>query len=398
MFAVILPRMMRFIRPLLMAVLAVCMLSAGTPSHARSLVWPQFRWWDDHQFRHKHQHKRTKSDLAKPQFQDAPKGPFQIVISIADQRISLYENGTLIARSSVSTGVQGHPTPLGVFSVLGKEKWHRSNIYSAAPMPYMQRITWSGIALHAGDLPGYPASHGCIRLTNDFAIRLWHLTKRGTRVIIAHDDIRPVEVSNPHLFLPKPEVASDSAESATLAADSIAAAETHAPLMSSVQIQEGAKTSGSASAEATPKKAVPISLFVSRKLSKLFVRQGFTPLFDVPVKIQNPAEPIGTHVFSATEFQNETIRWTVVSIPEKPPRGPGVPPKSHKETTRQTIENIPLVPPPNTANAALDRIEIPQEVVERITELLTPGSSLIVSDYGISNETGVDTDFIVVTQ
>jgi L,D-transpeptidase catalytic domain len=107
------------------------------------------------------------------------KGPLQIIVSIADQRISVYDDGTLIARSSVSTGVQGHPTPVGVFSVTGKELWHQSNIYSAAPMPYMQRITWSGIALHAGVLPGHPASHGCIRLAKDFAVRLWHLTKRG---------------------------------------------------------------------------------------------------------------------------------------------------------------------------------------------------------------------------
>jgi hypothetical protein len=197
----------------------------------------QFRyWWGDHQFRHKHQHKRTKSDLTKkPQYQDAPKGPLQIIISIADQRISLYENGALIARSSVSTGVERHPTPLGVFSVLSKKKWHRSNIYSAAPMPYMQRITWSGIALHAGDLPGYPASHGCIRLTNDFAIRLWHLTKRGTRVIIAREDVRPVEITNPQLFVPRPRVASVSPESGTttLASnDSVAAATTRAPPMS----------------------------------------------------------------------------------------------------------------------------------------------------------------------
>src|SRR5215831_20921995 len=300
MFAVILPRMMRFIRPLIMAVLAVCMLSAGTPSHARSLVWPQFRWWDDNQFRHKHQHKRTKSDLAKPQFQDAPKGPFQIVISIADQRISLYENGTLIARSSVSTGVQGHPTPLGVFSVLGKEKWHRSNIYSAAPMPYMQRITWSGIALHAGDLPGYPASHGCIRLTNDFAIRLWRLTKRGTRVIIAREDIRPVEITNPHLFVPKPRIAQATPESSTTAVasdSSITTAAAHPPPMSGSH--EDVQTVNPASTGGRPQKVVPISVFVSRQLSKLFVRKGFTPLFDVPIKIRDPAEPMGTYVFSA---------------------------------------------------------------------------------------------------
>ena len=150
--------------------------------------------------------KASKTHQRTPQ-KTAAKGPLLIIISIADQRISLYDDGALVARSSVSTGVKGHPTPLGVFSVISKNKWHRSNIYSGAPMPYMQRITWSGIALHAGDLPGYPASHGCIRLTHDFAVRLWHLTKRGTRVIIAHDDIRPAEISNPQLFVPKPKVA-----------------------------------------------------------------------------------------------------------------------------------------------------------------------------------------------
>ena len=391
--------MMRFIHPspLVTATLAICMLSGTTPSHARSLFWPQFRWWDDHQFRHKHQHNRTKSDLAKkPQFQDAPKGPLQIIISIADQRISLYENSALIARSSVSTGVQGHPTPLGVFSVLGKEKWHRSNIYSAAPMPYMQRITWSGIALHAGDLPGYPASHGCIRLTNEFAIRLWHLTKRGTRVIIAHEDIRPVEANNPHLFQPKPEVTSGPAGSgpAGLANnDIVAASATYGQSMSNTETQKFVQPPAPASARAKPQKVVPISVFVSCKLSKLFVRRGFTPLFDVPVKIQNPEEPIGTHVFDTVGFQNEgvTIRWTAVTIPEKS----GIE-KLQKELIKNPIETIPSAP--DKANAALDRIEIPQDAIERISKSLTPGSSLIISDYGISNETGRDTDFIVLTR
>lgn len=384
-------RRIRYTRSLLLAALAICMLSAGTPSHARSLFWPQFSyWWGDHQFKHKHQHKRTKSDLTKkPQFQDASKGPLQIIISIADQRISLYENGALIARSSVSTGVERHPTPLGVFSVISKQKWHRSNIYSAAPMPYMQRITWSGIALHAGDLPGYPASHGCIRLTNDFAIRLWHLTKRGTRVIIAHEDVRPVEITNPQLFVPKPRVASVSPESGTttLASnDSVAAATTRAPPMSNTD--EGTKSSDPDSAGVRAQKVVPISVFVSRQLNKLFVRRGFTPLFDVPIKIRNPAEPMGTHVFSAMEFQNEgaAIRWTVVSIPEKSSLNQPTPPRLHKEA-----------PMPDKANAALERIEIAQDVADRISELLTPGSSLIISDHGISHETGRDTDFIVLT-
>ena len=148
-----------------------------------------------------------------------------------------------------------------------------------------------------------------------------------------------------------------------------------------------------------PQKVAPISVFVSRKLSKLFVRQGFTPLFDVPVKIQNPEEQLGTHVFTAMEFHNEgaDIRWTVVSMPEEFPRVSAGSSKERDAPAKQIIETALPVPLPDKASRALDRIEMPQDVVERISELLTPASSLIISDYGISHETGKDTDFIVVT-
>ena len=115
----------------------------------------------------------SKAKLEQPLAQ----GPFQIIVAIARQQVTLYGQNGPIAHAAISTGVPGHPTPLGVFTVISKHKWHQSNIYSGAPMPYMQRITWSGIALHAGPLPGYPASHGCIRLPQDFAIRLWGTTK-----------------------------------------------------------------------------------------------------------------------------------------------------------------------------------------------------------------------------
>src|SRR3979490_2691975 len=213
---------------------AIFMLSAGI-AHAQFQLWPQYTSWPGHYapFKHKHHHRQTNSELAKNvRPEDPPKGPLQIIISIADQRVSLFDNGTLIARSSVSTGTQGHPTPLGVFSVISKQRWHRSNIYSAAPMPYMQRITWSGIALHAGVLPGHPASHGCIRLTNGFANRLWHLTKRGARVIIAHDDVQPVEIINPRLFKPKATSGTLESRVATVAGNSTNAPATHGPLMS----------------------------------------------------------------------------------------------------------------------------------------------------------------------
>jgi hypothetical protein len=347
---------------------------------------------------HRHRHAEPKSGK-KDQAQDAPKGPLQIIISIADQRISVYDNDALIGRSSVSTGIRRHPTPRGVFSVISKERWHRSNLYSGAPMPYMQRITWSGIALHAGILPGYPASHGCIRLKNDFAIRLWHLTKRGTRVIIASHDIRPVEIAHPHLFASKPKAASRPPESRAAIADNAAmTAAAHPPSTPNAEAEQvtDVQASDPMRAAVAPPKIAPISVFVSRKSSKLFVRQGFKPLFDIPVKIQDPEQSLGTHVFTVLGFRNEveTLRWSVVSMPEKSHPTPS----KRRERGKQIVETTPPVSSPDKAKAALDRIEIPQDVVERILELLTPGSSLIVSDYGISGETGVDTDFIVVTQ
>src|SRR6202043_3529327 len=384
----------------LLITFAAFMLSAGI-AHAQFLSWPQDRSWSgDHApFGQKNEHRHTKSELAKNARPEAPpKGPLQIVISIADQRVSLFDNGALIARSSVSTGTQGHPTPPGVVSVISKQRWHRSNIYSAAPMPYMQRITWSGIALHAGVVPGHPASHGCIRLKNDFAVRLWHLTKRGTHVIIAHGDVQPVEITNPHLFQPKAASGSSEFQTATVATKSIGtAAATQGSLVSNAETPEAAslQVPGSVPAASAPKKIVPISIFVSRKLRKLFVRQGFTPLFDVPVKIENPEEPLGTHVFTAMEFQNEgtAIRWTVLSIRDEFPRIEGAT-KGREAPVKQTALSVPS---PDQANAVLNRIEIPQDTVERISKLLTPASSLIISDNGRSHETGKDSDFIVVT-
>jgi hypothetical protein len=381
----------RLIRATVRALLAVCMVMPAGTTRAQFPFWQRNGlYWNDHASqRHAHRYRHAKPELAeKDQAPDAPNGPLQIIISIADQRVSVYDNSALIARSSVSTGIPRHPTPLGVFSVISKQRWHRSNLYSAAPMPYMQRITWSGIALHAGILPGYPASHGCIRLKNDFAIRLWHLTKPGARVIIAPDDIRPVEITNPHLFESTPQPASAAPESS----GDLTGAVNITP-DGDVQQVTDPQTPGSTPTADKVRKLVPISVFVSRKSSKLFVRRGSTPLFDIPVQIRDPEESLGTHVFTAMAPQNEGagLRWTVVSMPDKSPRKH---PKG-RSSGKHSAEVSPAGPSPDKANAALDRIEIPQETVERISQLLTPGSSLIVSDYGLSEETGSDTDFIV---
>ena len=122
----------------------------------------------------------------------------------------LYAGGVAVAQSQVSTGVPGHPTPQGVFSILEKRIYHESNLYSDAPMPYMQRITWSGVAMHQGVVPGRPASHGCIRLPAAFAKRMWGLTKVGARVIIAQDEIALTEIASNRLFTALPQAVAEA--------------------------------------------------------------------------------------------------------------------------------------------------------------------------------------------
>lgn len=130
-----------------------------------------------------------------------PGGPVAVVVSIPQQRVHVYRNGVRIAVSTCSTGKEGHRTPAGVFVVLQKDQHHHSSTYNNAPMPNMNRLTWSGIALHAGQLPGYPASHGCVRLPLDFSAKLFTLTHLGTPVIIADAHSDPWELTHPGMVL-----------------------------------------------------------------------------------------------------------------------------------------------------------------------------------------------------
>ena len=126
------------------------------------------------------------------------------VISLNDQRVTIYDAGGKILRAPVSTGRTGYETPAGIYSVIEKNREHYSNLYDDASMPFMQRITWSGIALHAGVLPGQPASHGCIRLPHRFAEQIFDMTKLGMRVVVVRDDMSPIDIAHPALFKPGP--------------------------------------------------------------------------------------------------------------------------------------------------------------------------------------------------
>lgn len=128
-------------------------------------------------------------------------GPLLIIVSIPDQKVHVYRNGIRVAASTCSTGKPGHRTPTGVFKILQKDKYHKSSTYSNAPMPNMNRLTWSGIALHAGNLPGYPASHGCVRLPMGFSELLFGITRKGMTVVLADNNSQPAAVVHPKLVL-----------------------------------------------------------------------------------------------------------------------------------------------------------------------------------------------------
>jgi lipoprotein-anchoring transpeptidase ErfK/SrfK len=154
-----------------------------------------------------------KSKAAEKETSAKPQGPLIISISIDQQKVRVYDSNGLFAEDRVSTGMKGHPTPMGVFSIIQKHKMHHSNIYSGAPMPFMQRITWSGVAMHQGVLPGYPASHGCIRMPAAFAVKMWNWTKMGARVLVTPGEMTPVPFSHPLLITQKvaPQPVADEA-------------------------------------------------------------------------------------------------------------------------------------------------------------------------------------------
>jgi lipoprotein-anchoring transpeptidase ErfK/SrfK len=488
---------------------------------------------------------------AEPPEVPNPERPLFVVASIADQRVSVYNHNGLVARSAISTGMAGHPTPRGIFTIIGRERFHRSNIYSAAPMPFMQRVTWSGIAMHLGVVPGHPASHGCIRLPAGFAIRLWGLTRIGERIVISPQEVTPTEFEHPLLPAPKmlvqaeadraaptldaprapigaspllvnprqyaeqlkvkasaeaaasvktvkemfaalggkrqeavrataelklaeadhasahakADAAAKSYESAAAAASvaqqesalatgGLKAAESNAfdkaravhlaeayekaeaardaaatakknadaALADAVTKLETAKTTSAAKdaevadairrlneataasdAAANHKKealrrAMPVSVLVSKKDQRIYVRQGLAPIFDAPVSVRDPETPLGSHLYIATAANDDgtALKWSVVSMPARAAEELGERGKNKAWVDEQA--GMPPTPRLSTSTPAeaLERVEIAQDVRDRIAERLWTGGSLIITDQPLSGETGNDgTDLTV---
>jgi L,D-transpeptidase catalytic domain len=421
-----------------------------------------------------------RSERTVESIEQRPAGePIMAIVSLHSQRITVYDANGWILRAPVSSGQKERETPAGIFSVIEKEAEHYSNLYDDAFMPHMQRITWSGIALHGGVLPGYPASHGCVRMPFDFAARLFDATALGMRVIVAPGDVAPIEIAHSALSLSKPGAAAVAAariaeadeaarkadqarraagtafresaqamapvrvaENLKLRAEAqLAAAETALGSAISAEAKEqaeGAKAQAiagiaalqvqlaAAKAELQPKldavtaareaalaaetarvaaadaarqvarEREPVSVLISRKTQRLYVRQAFEPILESPVTIQDADRPIGTHVFTAMEQTNgdTSMRWSVVSLDGGRPHDGVVEPQGRARGGHgRDVEPIPT--DPGSAKAALDRIVIPQDVLDRIAGL-APRSSLIITDEALSSETGKGTDFVVL--
>jgi L,D-transpeptidase catalytic domain len=311
----------------------------------------------------------------------SPEGPLQIFVSIDRQTLRVFDKRGLVRSSTVSTGTGGFPTPTGVFAILDKNKQHFSNIYGGASMPYMQRLTMSGVAMHSGVVTGRPASHGCIRLPHGFAVSLFDLTKLGGRVIISDEEIVPVAIEHPRLLVPKrAQVATASSLGGGLPAlpgeaEPIGPADIAAAIGADLQYAFARAKVGSVSADREAElQALPVSVFISHATGRVYVRHGFLPVLDAEAQIRDSERPIGTHVYTAIEPDEDgaRMRWTAVSA-EK-------------------------IAGTSNASQALDRIDLPAEATERISRMLGPGASLIVSDHGPSREMrSWGTDFIILT-
>lgn len=462
---------------------------------------------------------RTKAERKAAVPEATLTGPAVLaVVSIRDQRISVYDAAGNAVRARVSSGQTEYETPVGIYSILQKNKDHYSNLYDDAQMPFMQRLTWSGIALHAGALPGYPASHGCVRLPHSYAEQIFGLAKIGTRVVVTRENVAPSEIQHPLLFKPKatggqasatpiiyqtdaqseltpfmpdlrnwPErqalldqlraASADKAAEADAAApeldelkkalkereavraktakalkraekakgradgwvDSIAkraasaktdrarksaeaentkaaaaaekalqafndakakddvAAADLARATDTFNIADAVKKKATDAAKEARRKTLPVSVFVSLKTQRVYVRQGHEAVIDMPISIADPEMPIGTHTFTAVDYKGsiDDVRWNVVTI---------VPRKADdfednwdgNKHTRASANDVPPSTDVEAAKAALDRITLPPEIVSKVSDYVWPGSSLIVSDEDLSKETGAATDFVVL--
>jgi hypothetical protein len=269
----------------------------------------------------------------------SPAGPVVVLVSLPDQVLYVYRNGVRIGRSTVSTGKPGKRTPTGVFTVLQKKVRHTSSIYKGAQMPHMQRLTWTGIAMHAGYLPGYPASAGCVRMPVNFAAKLYTVTGIGTTVIIADHKSAPNHTVRPGLLF--------SGKTGTPPAGGFVW---------------------------TPEKSPrgPVSIIVSAPDRKVYVYRNGVEIGRAPVTGLETARLSGTFVFSADSTIDSAGRRDWISTASVGRRAPN-------------LKNLE------------DRISIDSTFLQDVRAMITPGTTLVLTDAPVSSQTHSGPGFNILT-
>jgi hypothetical protein len=276
----------------------------------------------------------------------APEGPLVIVVSLPEQIARVYRNGVQIGVAKVSTGKPGHRTPTGIFTILNKDKDHLSKTYDNAPMPYSERLTWDGIALHAGGVPGYPESHGCVHMPTRFAELLFGITSVGMTVVIANEVSAPVAVSHPSFLSPVSPRGAPDAEP-PLGDDAVTR-------------WEPAKSP-----------AGPVTVVVSAADQRILVMRNGVEIGRAKIAIIDPATPLGTVAFllqqdSGAPNDPESpsgMRWIGITLPGSVRGG------------------TPMNP-----NAAA-RVRVPPSFAAAVLMILEPGATLYVTEAAVLAET-----------
>lgn len=383
----------------------------------------------------------------------------QIVVSTNRQQLSVYDGDTVIATSKVSTGKSGHSTPTGIFSVLEKEIYHRSNIYSNSPMPFMQRLTWSGIALHeSNSVPNYPASHGCVRMPKAFAKKLYEMTQPGVHVVIADAAVVPQPIEHATLFHPLAP-----ANSGPMFTELALRPTTPGFLVRSAPVEVAMNDTAALPPPpvlAAPRNEAPLSILITRRglrenvrdlqqlLSGLGFDAGLPDGYLGQATVQAIRDFRSAHAMPATGgLIGPELMKAVYSA-----AGKGEPPNGAilvRQGFKPVLEASAIIAEPqealgthfftahavdrtsgqaqwfgltldgdlsreakkrygitservsegfDAADRALDRITIPDDIRRQIEDLLTTGSSLTISDTGVGPETGKGTDFITITR
>jgi hypothetical protein len=268
-----------------------------------------------------------------------------VIVSLPEQKMYVYRNGVRIGQSTISTGKKSHATPTGMFTILQKKVSHESNIYKGAQMPHMQRLTWTGIAMHAGHLPGYAASHGCVRLPIDFAEKLYSVTSNGTSVIITDDKFAPGETAQPGRLL---SGQTGVASRLPLSANQF---------------------------EWHPEKAPtgPLSIILSTADQEAYVYRNGIEIGRAALSTTGLDQDLGSHVYSALDKFDANGRREWIST------------ASFGHTRAPDIKNL------------VQSVAIAPEFLEDARAAVLPGATLIVTDVRVGGQTRSGPDVNILT-